>query len=88
MKRFYKTWFQDMNKKVRPNFRTPPNLTAAKMIQTLEKYVTQKIPGLLSTHYILQGNKDLLLEDLMYLIFSSHYKKKEPFLTMNDPRFT
>ena len=32
--------------------------------------------------------KDSFLEDLMYLIYVSHYKKKEPFLVQNDTRFT
>ena len=40
-----------------------------------------KMPNLLDSQYISsETDKDELLEDLMYIIYASHYKKKEPFL--------
>ena len=49
MKRFYKTWFADLNIKTRPKFKTPPQLTADKMKEQLGLFTMEKIPGILET---------------------------------------
>jgi hypothetical protein len=86
MKSFYKSWSVDLSRKVRPKFKSPPTLTGTIMKKAIELLIIIKLPHLIE--HMSECQKNSFLDDMMYLIYVSHYKKKEPFLLQNDPRFT